>query len=62
MVHILGWLITFHSGQSHSSATNDQQSVTNRARFLISEALEADERGNKKEALHLYIDSTVNIQ
>jgi hypothetical protein len=36
--------------------------VTNRARFLISEALEADERGNKKEALLLYIEAVEHCQ
>jgi MIT (microtubule interacting and transport) domain len=36
--------------------------VANRARFLISEALEADERGNKKEALHLYIEAVEHCQ
>ncbi len=40
----------------------EKQTVSKRAHFLITQALEADEKGNKEEALHLYIEAVEHCQ
>lgn len=37
--------------------TEEQQSILNKARCLINEALENDEKGDQKKALTLYIEA-----